>query len=143
MSTKLAVLALSLWVKQTGVLKPGNVVTLLQSSKQLKSFDMHHDALSNGPPGDNVTFKNMSVKDVLRGNVAGESKNYPPMEAAGFTAQVTILNHPGQNQGWTVTQLYSSVLKTGRSGKKLGGGPEFLKSGDAAIIDMIPGKAMC
>ena len=65
------------------------------------------------------------------------------MEAAGFTAQVTILNRPGQNQGWTVTQLYSSVLKTGRSGKKLGGGPEFLKSGAAAIVDVTPGKAMC
>lgn len=68
-------------------------------------FEMHHDALSNGPPGDDVSFKNMSVKDVLRGNVAGDSENDPPTEAAGFTAQVTILNHPGPNQPWTVTQL--------------------------------------
>ena len=90
---------------EPGVLKPGNVVTLLQSRKQLKSFEMHRDALSNGPPGDNVSFKNMAVKDVLRGNVAGDSKNDPPTEAAGFTAQVTILNHPGPNQCWTVTQL--------------------------------------
>ncbi|XDB49991.1 hypothetical protein ABFV05_003607 [Capra hircus] len=48
---------------------------------------MRHDALSNGPPGDDVSFKNMSVKDVLHGNVAGDSKNDPPTEAAGFTAQ--------------------------------------------------------
>ena len=30
-----------------------------------------------------------------------------------------------------------------RSGKKLEDGPKFLKSGDAAIIDMVPGKPMC
>lgn len=30
-----------------------------------------------------------------------------------------------------------------RSGKKLEDGPKFLKSGDAAIVDMIPGKPMC
>ena len=75
------------------------------SSQGNKSFEMHHDALINGPPVDNVRFKNMSVKHVLCGNVAGDSKNDPPTEAAGFTAQVTILNHPGPNQCWTVTQL--------------------------------------
>ena len=36
------------------------------------------------------------VKDVCRGIVAGDSKNDPLMEAAGITAQVIILNHPGQ-----------------------------------------------
>ena len=29
------------------------------------------------------------------------------------------------------------------SGKKLEDGPKFLKSGDVAIIDMVPGKPMC
>ena len=53
---------------------------------------MHHEALSKGLPGDNVGFsvKNVSVKDVCCGNVADDSKNDPPMEAAGFTAQVTL-----------------------------------------------------
>ncbi|KAL0612271.1 putative elongation factor 1-alpha-like 3 [Plecturocebus cupreus] len=31
----------------------------------------------------------------------------------------------------------------GPSDKKLEDGPTFLKSGDAAIIDMVPGKPMC
>ena len=30
-----------------------------------------------------------------------------------------------------------------RSGKKLEDGPKFLKSGDAAIVDMVPGKPTC
>ena len=30
-----------------------------------------------------------------------------------------------------------------RSGKKPEDGPKFLKSGDAAIVDMVPGQPMC
>ena len=58
---------------------------------------MHHGALTKALPGDNVGFsvKNVSVKDVHHGSVAGDSKSDPPVEAAGFMAQVIILNHPG------------------------------------------------
>ncbi|VFV35283.1 elongation factor 1 alpha, partial [Lynx pardinus] len=71
---------------------PVNVIT------EVKSVEMHHEALSEALPGDNVGFnvKNVSAKDVSHGNVAGDGKNDPPMEAAGFTAQMIILNHPGQ-----------------------------------------------
>ena len=85
---------------ETGVLKPGMVVTFapVNVTTEVKSVEMHREALSEALPGDTVGFnvKNVSVKDVRRGSVAGDSKNDPPMEAAGFTAQVIILNHPGQ-----------------------------------------------
>lgn len=78
---------------ETGILKPGMVVTFapVNVTTEVKSVEMHHEALSEALPGDNVGFnvKNVSVKDVRRGNVAGDSKNDPPMEAAGFTAQVS------------------------------------------------------
>ena len=56
------------------------------------------------------TVKNVSVKEVQLGNAAGDNKNDPPMEEAGFTAQVIILNHPAKSVldvhlCWTVTQL--------------------------------------
>ena len=97
----------------------------------------------------------LSKKDVRHGNVAGDSKNDPPMEAAGFTAQMIILNHPGQvSAGYApgldwhtaYTACISAELKNmidHHSEKKLGGGPIFLKSGDTAIVDMVPGKPMC
>ena len=84
-----------------------------------------------------------------------DSKNDPPVEAAGFTAQVIIWNHPGQ-----ISAGYAPVLdcptahiafkfaelkeKTDRHfGRKLEDGPKFLKCGDATIIDTVPGKPMC
>ncbi|EHB12426.1 Elongation factor 1-alpha 1 [Heterocephalus glaber] len=94
---------------ETGVLKPGIVVTFtpVNVTNEVKSVEMHHEALSEALPGDNVGFnvKNVSVKDVHRGNVAGGSKNDPPMETASFTARVIILNHPGQ-----ISAGYAPVL---------------------------------
>lgn len=77
---------------ETGILKPGMVVTFapVNVTTEVKSVEMHHEALTEALPGDNVGFnvKNVSVKDIRRGNVAGDSKNDPPQEAANFTAQV-------------------------------------------------------
>lgn len=54
---------------------------------------MHHEALTEAVPGDNVGFnvKNVSVKELRRGYVAGDSKANPPKGAADFTAQVNII----------------------------------------------------
>jgi elongation factor 1-alpha len=66
---------------ETGVLKPGMVVTFapVNVTTEIKSVEMHHEALSEALPGDNVGFniKNVSVKDVRRSNVAGDSKKRP------------------------------------------------------------------
>lgn len=72
---------------------------------EVKSVEMHHQALEEAQPGDNVGFnvKNVSVKDVRRGNVAGDSKNDPPKETEEFKAQV--LNFI------SVTSLLSKVIK--------------------------------
>ena len=60
---------------------------------EVKSVEMHHEALQEAVPGDNVGFnvKNVSVKELRRGYVAGDSKNNPPKAAADFTAQVCQL----------------------------------------------------
>merc|ERR1712080_652776 len=63
-----------------------------------------------GVPGDNVGFnvKNVSVKEIRRGNVCGDSKNDPPKGCDSFTAQVIVLNTLVKSllvtlQFWTVT----------------------------------------
>merc|ERR1711915_245372 len=81
---------------ETGIIKPAMLVTFAPANltTEVKSVEMHHEAM----PGDNVGFnvKNVSVKDIRRGMVAGDSKNDPPKEADDFTAQVIIMNHPGE-----------------------------------------------
>jgi len=144
---------------ETGILKPGMVVTFAPAAvtTEVKSVEMHHESLPEALPGDNVGFnvKNVSVKEIRRGNVAGDSKNDPPKQAKSFSAQVIILNHPGE-----VKNGYAPVLDCHtahiackfaeikekcdrRSGKKLEDNPKFVKSGDAAMVELVPGKPMC
>jgi elongation factor 1-alpha len=85
---------------ETGVIKAGMVVTFAPTNvtTEVKSVEMHHEQIPEGLPGDNVGFnvKNVSIKDIRRGNVCSDSKNDPAKEAASFNAQVIVLNHPGQ-----------------------------------------------
>jgi len=144
---------------ETGVLKPGMIVTFAPNNitTEVKSIEMHHESLAEALPGDNIGFnvKSVAVKDIRRGNVAGDSKNDPPAEAENFTAQVIILNHPGQiHAGYAPVvdchtahiackfkELLTKVDR--RSGKKLEDAPKNVKSGDAAMVLMIPSKPMC
>ena len=144
---------------ETGVITPGMVVTFAPANvtTEVKSVEMHHQQLKEGVPGDNVGFnvKNVSVKEIRRGNVAGDSKNDPPAGAASFTAQVIVLNHPGQvGAGYApvldchtahiackFAELQEKIDR--RTGKSVESSPKFIKSGDAAIVKMIPSKPMC
>merc|ERR1711893_418130 len=144
---------------ETGQIKPGMVVTFAPPmvTTEVKSVEMHHTALEKAEPGDNVGFnvKNVSVKDIRRGFVAGDSKNDPPKGAESFDAQVIILNHPGQIQAGYAPVLDCHTAHIAckfaelkekidrRSGKVLEENPKMVKSGDAAIINLIPSKPMC
>ena len=57
-------------------------------TSDVKSVEMHHEALSEAVPGDNVGFnvKGLSVKDIKRGFVASDDKNDPARETAKFFA---------------------------------------------------------
>merc|ERR1712187_1087655 len=144
---------------ETGTIKAGMVCTFAPSNvtTEVKSVEMHHETLSEGVPGDNVGFnvKNVSVKDIRRGNVCSDSKNDPAKEAATFDAQVIVLNHPGEIQkGYTpvldchtahiacrFNELKEKIDR--RSGKKIEDNPSKIKSGDASIVELKPSKPMC
>merc|ERR1719466_96705 len=144
---------------ETGIIKPAMVVTFAPAmiTTEVKSVEMHHESLPEAVPGDNVGFnvKNVPVKDIKRGYVASDSKNKPATGVSDFTAQVIVLNHPGQ-----VSNGYSPVLDCHtahiackfaeikekvdrRTGKSTEDNPKFIKSGDAAIVVLQPSKPMC
>ncbi|XP_042814839.1 elongation factor 1-alpha 1-like [Panthera tigris] len=113
-------------------------------------------SLNEDLPGDKAGFhvKHMSVRDIGRA-AADDSENDPPVEAAGFTAQVIILNLPGQiSAGYAPSLIFTEAHVARRfmelkekinchSGEKLEDGPEFFKSGGAAVVDMVPGQPTC
>lgn len=144
---------------ETGILKPGMVVTFAPCmiTTEVKSVEMHHESLPEAVPGDNVGFnvKNVSIKDIKRGNVASDSKNDPAKEAKSFFAQVIVLNHPGEiHAGYQpvldchtahVACKFAEIKEKidRRSGKVLEENPKMVKSGDAAMITLVPSKPMC
>jgi elongation factor 1-alpha len=144
---------------ETGVLKPGMTVMFAPPmlSTEVKSVEMHHTQLEQAVPGDNVGFniKGLSVKDIRRGNVASDAKKDPAKGAKNFTAQVIVMNHPGE-----IKNGYSPVLDCHtahiackfaeikvkmdrRSGKVKEENPKSIKKGDAAMVVMEPSKPMC
>merc|ERR1711871_474353 len=144
---------------ETGLIKPGMVVTFAPNgvTTEVKSVEMHHTAMPQAEPGDNVGFnvKNLSVKDIRRGYVASDSKSDPAAGTENFTAQVIVLNHPGQIcQGYTpvldchtahiacrFNELVEKIDR--RSGKTLEANPKAIKTGDACIAKLVPQKPMC
>jgi len=143
---------------ETGILKKGMMVTFAPCmlTSEVKTIEMHHEDMLEGHPGDNVGFnvRGLSVKDLRRGYVAGDTKNDPPSETESFTAQVIVLNHPGQIQeGYApVLDCHTShiackfaelLMKVDRrTGKELEPNPTQLKSGEAAIVKLVPSKPM-
>jgi len=146
---------------ETGILKPGMVVTFapVQVTTEVKSVEMHHESVDEALPGDNVGFnvKNVSIKDIRRGMVASDSKNDPASGVKSFSAQVIVLNHPGEiRAGYTpvldchtahiackFAELTEKVDK--RTGAVLGKGEEVVtvKSGEACVVKLTPTKPMC
>ncbi|KAM8728500.1 LOW QUALITY PROTEIN: elongation factor 1-alpha-like [Acanthopagrus schlegelii] len=140
---------------ETGILKPGMVVTFAPPNL-VKTVEMHHESLPEALPGDSIGFniKNLDVKDLKQGNVAGNSKDNPPCETASFRAQVIVLNHPGEiHSGNTpvldchTAHIACKCAETVEpldklTGKKVKDNPKKMKTGAAAIMKLIPTKPM-
>jgi len=95
------------------------------------------------------------VKDIRRGMVAGDIKNDPPLPTGNFDAQVIVLDHPNRIMaGYTpvldchtahIACRFNRLIQTidKRNGKVLEENPKFIKSGQAAICELVPSKPMC
>ncbi|MCD1171652.1 hypothetical protein KPL84_00620, partial [Bacillus anthracis] len=120
-------------------------------------LERHHESLPDAVPGDNVgvNVKNVSGKELRRGYGAGESENNPPRATADFIAQGMVFNHPGHiSNGYTpVLDCHTAHIACKfaeikekcdrRTGKPTETEPKSIKSGDAAIINLVPTKPLC
>ena len=142
---------------ETGILKPGMKVSFQPSNVvgEVKTIEMHHEILPQALPGDNCGFnvRGVSKNDIRRGDVAGPVDN-PPSVAKSFTAQIVVLNHPSViTVGYTpvfhchTTQTacrFVELIKTidPKTGQVKENNPQFLKTGDIAVVRVEPTKPM-
>lgn len=140
---------------ETGILKPNTTVIFMPSGAkgEVKRIEMHHQELAQAGPGDNVGFnvKGVDKKDIKRGEVVGPLDN-PPTVAAEFTAQIVVLEHPTAiGKGYTpvfhihtaqVACTITEILekKDPKTGQTMQKNPDFIKTGDVAIIKVKPLK---
>jgi len=140
---------------ETGIMKPGDKVIVEPSHKvgEVKTIEAHHQSLPKAEPGDNVGFsvRGWAKEDIGKGDVVGHESN-PPKVAAEFTAQIIVLNHPTAIAvGYTpvfhmhTAQVSCTVIELvkkldPKTGGTLEEKPQFLKTGDAAVIKVKPLK---
>ena len=146
---------------ETGIMKPGQQLIFRPSTKpggatgEVKTIEMHHEQISQGEPGDNVgvNMRGINKNEIRRGDVAGPT-NDPPTVAKSFIAQIMVLNHPSViTKGYTpVFHCYTSQVACRfeeiqkkldpRTGQVKEENPDFIKTGDAAIVKIVPTRPM-
>lgn len=140
---------------ESGTMKPGDMVVIMPGGvkTEIKSIEMHHQQLQKAEPGDNVGFniKGVDKKDIHRGDVIGPASN-PPTVVDEFVGQIVVLNHPTAiapgytpvfhihtvQVAGTITEIIEK--KDPKTGQTLQKNPEFIKTGDAAVIRVKPSR---
>jgi len=142
---------------ETGVLKTGDKIIFEPPSVsgEVKSIEMHHEAIPEALPGDNIGFnvRGVSKNDIRRGDVCGHPGN-PPTVVRDFTAQIVVLQHPTAiTVGYTpVVHAHTAQIACRfielqkkldpRTGQIKEENPQFIKTGDAAVVKMEPTRPM-
>lgn len=138
---------------ETGVMKIGDSVIFMPTGTkgEVRSIETHHEQIQEAGPGDNIGFsvKGVSKGEVHRGDVLGHEDN-PPTVVKEFIGQIIIIHHPtAVAQGYTpvlhantltvATTFYELLQKIdARTGQVTEEKPDFLKTGDGALVRFRP-----
>jgi elongation factor 1-alpha len=142
---------------ETGIMKKGMKVAFMPANKdgEIKSIEMHHEEIPQAVPGDNIGFnvRGIGKGDIRRGDVCGPVEA-PPTVADEFTAQIVVLQHPSAITVGYTPVFHCHTAQTActfielkkkldpKSGQTKEENPTFLKTGDAAIVQIKPSKPM-
>jgi len=140
---------------ETGVMKVNDTIVFEPAGVkgEVKSIEVHHQQIPEAKPGDNVGFnvRGVSKEQIRRGDVAGHANN-PPTVVKEFTAQIVVLQHPTvMTAGYTpvfhchtasvactISEITAKIdPKTGAVVQEK---PDFIKTGDAAKIKVVPSR---
>ena len=138
---------------ETGVLKVGDPIVFMPPNArgECKDIETHHTKIPEAVPGDNIGFnvRGIAKNDVSRGDVAGKTDN-PPTVANEFIGRIIVVYHPTAiaagytpvmhahtaTTSATMTELIQKI--DARSGQVTQEKPDFLKTGDAALVKIRP-----
>ncbi|MFB6299615.1 MAG: translation elongation factor EF-1 subunit alpha, partial [Halobacteriales archaeon] len=142
---------------ETGMLNTGDDVSFQPSdvAGEVKSIEMHHEEVPEAGPGDNVGFnvRGVGKDDIRRGDVCGPADD-PPTVAETFQAQIVVMQHPSViTAGYTpvfhahTAQVACTVESIDQkidpsSGDIEEENPDFIQSGDAAVVTVRPQKPL-
>ena len=142
---------------ETGIMKPGQKVIILPARSgrgiagEVKTVEMHHEALPQAIAGDNVgvNIRGVGKKDIARGDIICDA-SAPATIAGEFTARIAVINHPTViAKGYTpVFHVHTAQVPCQfielkqkidpRTGQVIQENPDFLKNGDVAIVRIKP-----
>ena len=142
---------------ETGTMEPGNNVSFQPSDVggEVKTVEMHHEEVPSAGPGDNVGFnvRGIGKDDIRRGDVCGPADD-PPSVAETFQAQLVVMQHPSViTSGYTpvfhahTAQVACTIESIDQkldpsTGEVAEENPDFIQSGDAAIVTVRPQKPL-
>ncbi len=138
---------------ETGVVKVGDELVFMPGDVkgEVKSIETHHVRIDKAEPGDNIGFnvRGVSRQDIRRGNVGGHPDD-PPTVAREFIGQIIVIYHPTAvaagytpvlhaHTGQVACQFTELIRKLNpRTGETVEENPDFLKTGDGAVVRLQP-----
>jgi elongation factor 1-alpha len=143
---------------ETGVMKVGMQIHVAPTNfvGELRSIEMHHEAMQSAEPGDNIGFniRGITMKDIFRGAVVASADN--PCNVVtpqgGMTAQLIVIWHPtALSLGYTpVVHSHTAQIACRfvelqkkmdpKTGQVTESNPQFIKKGDLAVCKLTPIK---
>jgi elongation factor 1-alpha len=147
---------------ETGIMKVGQKVIVLPGrtgkgvAGEIKTIEMHHEAMNEALAGDNVgiNVRGVGKKDIARGDVICDAaKPIPIVEE--FVGIITVINHPTVlAKGYTPVfhvhtaqvpcQFVELIAKINpATGEVIQANPDFLKNGDFARVRIKPVGNLC
>ncbi|MBD3350191.1 MAG: translation elongation factor EF-1 subunit alpha [Candidatus Lokiarchaeota archaeon] len=146
---------------ETGVLNVNDKIIVMpgEFKGEVRSIEMHHEAIQKAEPGDNIGFniRGATMKDLHRGDVVSLQSSPCNVVIPGqaLSCQVIVIWHPTAVAiGYTpvvhahtaqVACKFTELSKKidPRSGQVVEDNPQYLKKNDAAIVKLSPIKKMC
>jgi len=138
---------------ETGTLKVGETIVFMPANArgECKDIETHHTKITEAIPGDNIGFnvRGIAKNEVHRGDVAGKTDN-PPTVANEFIGRIIVVFHPTAIAAGYTPVMHAHTATTSatftellqkidaRTGQVTQEKPDFIKTGDAALVKIRP-----